>query len=102
MEGVANSYVERQNLTMRMSMKRFTQDRNAFSKKFANHCHMVTLYALHYNFCRNHGSLRVTPAMEAGLTTTAYDMRWVVEMIAAEEAKKDRRRGPYKKRKYAP
>src|ERR1700719_4761225 len=59
---------KRQNLSMRMGMRRFTRLTNAFSKKLENHGHMVALYFMHYNFCRVHKTLRVTPAMEAGIT----------------------------------
>ncbi len=65
---ISTSYVERQNLSMRMGMRRFTRLTNGFSKKIENHGHMVALYFMHYNFCRIHKTLRVTPAMEAGLT----------------------------------
>ena len=81
MEGVSNSFVERQNLTMRMSMKRFARQTNAHSKKFENHVHMVSLYFLHYNWCRIHRTIRCTPAMEAGLTDTLYDTEWLAWMI---------------------
>jgi hypothetical protein len=64
----STSCVERQNLSMRMGMRRFTRLTNGFSKKFENHAHQVALYFFHYNFCRVHTTLRVTPAMEAGLT----------------------------------
>ena len=74
---VSTSYVERQNLTMRMSMRRFTRLTNGFSKKLENHGHMVALYFLHYNFCRVHKTLRVTPAMEAGLA----DHVWTLEEL---------------------
>jgi IS1 family transposase len=72
---VSTSYVERQNLTMRMSMRRFTRLTNGFSKKIENHCHSVALYFLYYNFARVHQTLRVTPAMEAGIA----DHVWTVE-----------------------
>jgi IS1 family transposase len=76
---VSTSYVERQNLTMRMSMRRFTRLTNGFSKKFENHAHQIALYFFHYNFCRVHKTLRVTPAMEAGLT----DHVWTLEELCA-------------------
>jgi len=74
---VSTSYVERQNLSMRMGMRRFTRLTNGFSKKFENHAHQVALYFFHYNFCRIHKTLRVTPAMEAGLT----DHVWTLEEL---------------------
>jgi IS1 family transposase len=76
---ISTSFAERQNLTMRMQMRRFTRLTNAFSKKFENHCHAIALYAMHYNFCRIHQTLRVTPAMEAGVA----DHVWSLEEIAA-------------------
>lgn len=79
-EGVSNSFVERQNLTMRMSMKRFARRTNAYSKKFENHVHMVSLYFLYYNFCRIHRTIRCTPAMEAGITETLHDVEWIAEL----------------------
>jgi IS1 family transposase len=75
---VSTSFVERQNLTMRMGMRRFTRLTNGFSKKVDNLEHAVSLHFMHYNFCRVHKSLRVTPAMEAGLT----DHVWTLEEIA--------------------
>ena len=78
---ISTSYVERQNLTMRMSMRRFTRLTNAFSKKVENHYHMLALYFTWYNWARIHKTLRVTPAMEAGLTDTVRDMDWIVELI---------------------
>src|SRR5271157_152240 len=71
---ISTSYVERQNLSMRMGMRRFTRLTNGFSKKFENHAHQVALYFFHYNFCRVHKTLRVTPAMEAGLTDHVWSL----------------------------
>jgi IS1 family transposase len=76
---ISTSYAERQNLTMRMSMRRFTRLTNGFSKKVENHAYHVALHYMHYNFCRIHKTLRVTPAMEAGVT----DRLWEVEDIVA-------------------
>ena len=94
---VSTSYAERQNLTMRMSMRRFTRLTNAFSKKAENHAHMVALYTTWYNFARQHKTLRCSPAMAAGLSSTLWSMADVVALIdaAAEPAKA---RGPYKPR----
>ena len=97
---ISTSYVERQNLTMRMSMRRYTRLTNAFSKKLANLEHHVALYFVHYNFCRIHRSLRVTPAMEAGIANTLHDMEWIVGLIDAL-APKPGPRGPYRKRRKA-
>ena len=72
-------YVERQNLTMRMSMRRFTRLTNGFSKKVQNHEHMIALHYLYYNFARIHQSLHVTPAMEAGVS----DHVWSIEEMIA-------------------
>ena len=94
---ISTSYVERQNLTMRMSMRRFTRLTNAFSKKLMNHVHHVSLYFVHYNFCRVHKTLRMSPAMAAGVTDTLRDAKWIVGLID-ERAKKPGPRGPYKKR----
>lgn len=94
---ISTSYVERQNLTMRMSMRRFTRLTNAFSKKFDNHCHALALYFVHYNFCRKHKTLGTTPAIAAGLTDTKRDMEWVVGLIDAA-APAPKKRGPYKKK----
>jgi len=78
---VSTSLVERQNLTMRMSMRRFTRLTNAFSKKVENHEHAVALHFMHYNFCRIHKSLRVTPAMEAGISDHIWSFEELVSMI---------------------
>ncbi len=75
---ISTSHIERQNLTMRMSMRRFTRLTNAFSKKIENHSCAIALHYMHYNFCRIHKSLRVTPAMEAGVT----DHVWSIEEVA--------------------
>jgi IS1 family transposase len=93
---ISTSYVE-QNLTMRMHMRRFTRLTNAFSKKFMNHVHMVALYAVGYNWVRIHKSLRVTPAMAAGLTGRLMTMEDVVALIDARKAA-PKKRGPYKKK----
>ncbi len=94
---VSTSYVERQNLTMRMHMRRFTRLTNAFSKKFENHAHMVALYTVFYNFCRIHKTLRVSPAMEAGLSNTLRDMEWIADMVEAAAPKPGRPK-TYKKK----
>lgn len=94
---ISTSYVERQNLTMRMHMRRFTRLTNAFSKKFENHMHMVALYTVWYNFVRIHKTLRVTPAMAAGLSPILWSMEDVANLIDAA-APKPGKRGPYKKR----
>ena len=78
---ISTSYVERQNLTMRMSMRRFTRLTNAFSKKLANHEAAVALHFMHYNFCRQHKTLRVTPAMAAGIADYIWSMEDVLNMV---------------------
>ena len=78
-KGICTSHVERQNLTMRMSMRRFTRLTNAFSKKVENLKAAVSLHFAHYNFCRIHQSLRVTPAMEAGIANEPLELRDLVE-----------------------
>jgi hypothetical protein len=78
---ISTSYVERQNLTIRMAIRRFTRLTNAFSKKLDNHKAACALHFAYYNFCRIHKSLRVTPAMEAGIT----DHVWTIaELLAAK------------------
>ncbi len=79
--GISTSYVERQNLTMRMGMRRFTRLTNGFSKKVENHGHALALYFMHYNFCRIHTTLRVTPAMQAGVADQVWEMTDVVRMM---------------------
>lgn len=78
---ISTSYVERQNLTMRMSMRRFTRLTNGFSKKLANHEHMLAIYFMYYNFCRVHQSLRVTPSMEAGLSDHVWMLEELVKLM---------------------
>lgn len=89
---ISTSYVERQNLTMRMSMRRFTRLTNAFSKKLENHIHMIALYTVWYNFCRIHRTLRVTPAMEAGLAKTQMTLEDVVDLANLWEAAQPRKK----------
>ena len=78
---ISTSFVERSNLSMRMGMRRFTRLTNGFSKKLENHGHMVALYFMHYNFCRVHKTLRVTPAMEAGLTDHVWEMDELIALL---------------------
>ena len=78
---ISTSYVERSNLTMRMHMRRFTRLTNGFSKKVANHIHMVAIYTVFYNFTKIHKTLRTTPAMAAGLTTRLWDMAEIVALM---------------------
>ena len=80
-DDISTSYVERQNLTMRMSMRRFTRLKNAFSKKVENHAAAVALHFMHYNFCRIHQTLRVTPAMAAGVTDHVWEIGEIVDLI---------------------
>ncbi len=95
---VSTSYVERHNLTMRMSMRRFTRLTNAFSKKLRNHALALALYFVYYNFCRIHKTLRMTPAMAAGLTTQLHDAEWIVGLVDAR-APKPAKPGPKGPRK---
>ncbi len=77
---ISTSFVERQNLTMRMRIRRFTRLTNAFSKKLENHMHSIALHYMHYNFCRIHQTLRVTPAMAAGVDTRLWNMEDIVDL----------------------
>src|SRR5205814_2264618 len=79
---VSTSFVERQNLTMRMHMRRFTRLTNGFSKKIEMHAHSVALHFAYYNFCKIHQSLRVTPAMEAGLSDHVWGMEELISLLA--------------------
>jgi IS1 family transposase len=94
---VSTSYVARQNLTMRMSMRRFTRLTNAFSKKLDNHIHALALYFVFYNFTRIHKTLRMSPAMAAGVTNRLWSLDDVIAKID-ELAPQPTKRGPYKKR----
>lgn len=94
---VSTSYVERQNLTMRMSMRRFTRLTNGFSKKLDNHIHALALYFVFYNFTRIHKTLRMSPAMAAGITDRLWSLDDVIAKID-EMAPAPKPRGPYKKR----
>src|SRR5580704_5274470 len=85
---ISTSFVERQNLTMRMSMRRFTRLTNGFSKKAENHGHSVAIHFMHYNFVRIHQSLRITPAMAAGVTTTLWSLTDMVRVIEDWEARR--------------
>jgi IS1 family transposase len=91
---VSTSHVERQNLTMRMSMRRFTRLTNAFSKKLDNHLNALALYFVWYNFCRIHKTLRTSPAQAAGITDQLLSMEDIANMV--EAANPPKKRGPYK------
>ena len=107
---ISTSYVERQNLTMRMHMRRFTRLTNAFSKKIENHCYAIALHFVYYNFCKIHKTKRCTPAMAAKLTDRFMTIEEIVnyayaDEIAAEEKRIERKGGrkvgrkPYKVQK---
>ena len=98
---VSTSYVERSNLTMRMGMRRFTRLTNGFNKKIENHLHMLALYFCHYNFVRIHKTLKVTPAMAAGVDDRLRDMEWIIGLIAAR-APEPKRSGPKPGTRYTP
>jgi IS1 family transposase len=85
-EHINTSYVERQNLSMRMGIRRFTRLTNAFSKKLENHVHALSIYFMHYNFVRIHQTLRVTPAMAAGVTDTLMSLEDMVGIVDEWEA----------------
>lgn len=80
-EHISTSFAERQNLTMRMSMRRFTRLTNAFSKKVENHQHAVAMYMMFYNFCRIHKTLRITPAMSAGVSDHVWSLEEMVGLL---------------------
>ena len=80
-EHVSTSYVERAHLTMRMGMRRFTRLTNGFSKKVENHAHAVAIHMMYYNFARIHKTLRVTPAMEAGVTDHVWSLEEIIGLL---------------------
>jgi IS1 family transposase len=96
---ISTSYVERANLTMRMGMRRFTRLTNGFSKKIDNHRAAIALHFMHYNFCRVHQTLRVTPAMAAGVSDHVWSLEELVSLLVAKEqaivGTWQNRRGPY-------
>jgi IS1 family transposase len=96
-EHISTSYVERQNLTMRMSMRRFTRLTNALSKKLENHAYAVALHFMYCNYVRIHQTLRVTPAMESGLSDHAWTIEEMLQVMNAMMPK-PAKRGPYKER----
>jgi hypothetical protein len=87
---ISTSFAERANLTMRMHMRRFTRLTNAFSKKVENHACAVALHAMYYNFVRIHQTLKVTPAMAAGVTDRLWEMSDLVDVIESFEATRKR------------
>lgn len=97
MAAVSTSHVERQNLTMRMGMRRFTRLTNAFSKKVENHAYAVALHFMHYNYVRTHKTLRMPPAMAAGLASRPWEVEDIVALVEAQE-EAPKKRGPYKPR----
>jgi IS1 family transposase len=97
---VSTSYIERSNLTLRMANRRFTRLTNAFSKKLANHCHMIALYTVWYNFVKMHRTLKMTPALAAGVSQTLWSMDDLVGLVDEHDAAKPRQK-PGRKRKAA-
>lgn len=98
MRHVSTSYVERSNLTQRMHNRRFTRLTNGFSKKFENHAYSVALFSMYYNFVKMHSTLRMSPAMAAGVSKTLWEISDIVALVEAKEAKAPAlKRGPYKK-----
>jgi IS1 family transposase len=95
---ISTSYIERQNLTMRMNMRRFTRLTNGFSKKVENHVAAISLHFMHYNFCRVHQTLGTTPAVAAGVADHVWKVSEIIDLLTEAEAGFPRARGPYKKR----
>ena len=98
MEDVGTSHIERQNLTMRMGMRRFTRLTNAFSKKAENHAYAVALHFMHYNVVRSHKTLRMTPAMAAGLVESPWEVEDIVNLVEKAEEAAPKKREPYKRK----
>jgi hypothetical protein len=94
---ISTSFIERQNLTMRMHMRRFTRLTNVFSENVENHAYAVALHMMCYNFVKIHTKLRMSPAMAAGVSNTLWEIGDIVKLVEAAEAK-PAKRGPYKKR----
>ena len=94
---ISTSYAQRANLTMRMQMRRFTRLTNGFSKKVESHAHSAALFMTYYNFVRIHKTLRVTPAMAAGVTDRLWEVSDIVALLEASEPKPGKR-GPYRKK----
>jgi IS1 family transposase len=84
-QNISTSFIERQNLTLRMSQRRMTRLSNGFSKKYENHCAAIALYVFHYNYCRVHEALRVSPAMHLGLTDHVWSVRELVDAALGNE-----------------
>jgi IS1 family transposase len=97
-EHISTSYIERQNLTMRMSMRRYTRLTNAFSKKVENHVAAVSLHFMHYNFCRVHQTLKTTPAVAAGVADHVWKLHEIIALLENAEQAVPMKRGPYRKR----
>jgi len=98
---ISTSFVERQNLTMRMAMRRFTRLTNAFSKKAENHALMVSLHFMHYNFCRIHKTLRISPAMAAKVSDRLWSIEDIVDLVDAC-AEPPKRPATYRRRERIP
>ncbi len=94
---ISTSFAERQNLTMRMHMRRFTRLTNAFSKKVENHVHSLALFTTYYNFVKVHSKLRMSPAMAAGVADRLWEIGDIVALVEAAEVRPGKR-GPYRKR----
>jgi IS1 family transposase len=98
---ISTSYIERSNLTLRMANRRFTRLTNAFSKKLANHCHMIALYTVWYNFVKMHKTLKMSPALAAGVSETLWSINDLVALVDAYDAALPRKK-PGRKSKAAP